>query len=190
MASNLVLISRQLRQKLSNCGTLSIARNNLIRAGFASDVSNLKDTQKDAKELLASPEEQAHRKQMEGYITVDAKVDISPVTGVPEEHIKNRRVRIFVPAKNSMQSGTDNIKAWQMEFETRERWENPLMGWASTGDPLSNMKIQFKDKEDAIDYCEKNGWKWYVQEANTKTPKPRSYGMNFHWSKRSRVSTK
>jgi len=59
------------------------------------------------------------------------KVDISPVTGVPEEHVKSRRVRIFVPAKNSMQSGTDNIKAWQLEFETRARWENPLMGWAS-----------------------------------------------------------
>lgn len=31
-----------------------------------------------------------------------------------------------------MQSGTNNIGHWEMEFETRERWENPLMGWSST----------------------------------------------------------
>lgn len=30
-----------------------------------------------------------------------------------------------------MQSGTNNIQRWEMEFETRERWENPLMGWSS-----------------------------------------------------------
>ena len=58
--------------------------------------------------------------------------DVTPITGVPDEHIKTRRVRIFKPAKNAMQSGTANIKRWRMEFETRERWENPLMGWSST----------------------------------------------------------
>jgi NADH dehydrogenase (ubiquinone) Fe-S protein 4 len=52
------------------------------------------------------------------------------------------------------------------------------------------MKLQFKNKDEAIEYCERNGWKWYVQEPNTKTPKPRSYGANFHWNNRSRVSTK
>lgn len=57
---------------------------------------------------------------------------ITPVTGVPEEHIKTRLVRIFKPAKNPMQSGTFNTRKWKMEFETRQRWENPLMGWASS----------------------------------------------------------
>lgn len=47
------------------------------------------------------------------------------------EHVKERRVRIFVPSKNAMQSGTDNIQHWSIEFDTRERWENPLMGWSS-----------------------------------------------------------
>lgn len=31
-----------------------------------------------------------------------------------------------------MQSGTNNINRWQIDFDTRERWENPLMGWTST----------------------------------------------------------
>lgn len=58
--------------------------------------------------------------------------DITTLTGVPEEHIKTRKVRIFVPARNNMQSGVNNTKKWKLEFDTRERWENPLMGWAST----------------------------------------------------------
>lgn len=36
-----------------------------------------------------------------------------------------------MPARNPMQSGSDNTLQWKLEFETQERWENPLMGWAS-----------------------------------------------------------
>ena len=50
---------------------------------------------------------------------------------MPDEHIHNRRARIFVPAKNAMQSGTNLTHKWRIEFDTRERWENPLMGWGS-----------------------------------------------------------
>lgn len=59
------------------------------------------------------------------------QIDISKITGVPEEHIKSRRVHIFQTPKNTMQSGTDNVGLWAMKFETRDRWENSLMGWAS-----------------------------------------------------------
>ncbi|KAL3867344.1 hypothetical protein ACJMK2_044553 [Sinanodonta woodiana] len=90
-------------------------------------------------------------------ITVDAKDDITSLSGVPEEHIKTRMVRICVPARNPMQSGTFNTKNWRIEFETRERWENPLMGWTSTADPLSNMIVNFSSKEAAVEFCEKNG---------------------------------
>lgn len=58
--------------------------------------------------------------------------DLTPISGVPEEHIRERRVRISLPSKNSMQSGTDNLDFWKIEFDARERWENPLMGWTST----------------------------------------------------------
>ncbi|XP_072038462.1 NADH dehydrogenase [ubiquinone] iron-sulfur protein 4, mitochondrial-like [Amphiura filiformis] len=118
-------------------------------------------------------------------------VDISAVTGVPDEHIHTRRVRIFVPAKNPMQSGTNATRKWQLEFETRERWENPLMGWGSTGDPLSNTSVTFDSKEDAIRFAEKNGWWFEVDERQEPNKqKPKSYGANFSWSKKTRVSTK
>lgn len=54
------------------------------------------------------------------------------MTGVPEEHIKDRLVKISKITKNVMQSGTDNTHNWIMEFDNRQRWENPLMGWTST----------------------------------------------------------
>ncbi|XP_024065883.1 NADH dehydrogenase [ubiquinone] iron-sulfur protein 4, mitochondrial [Terrapene carolina triunguis] len=123
-------------------------------------------------------------------ITVDEKLDISPLTGVPEEHIKTRKVQIFVPARNAMQAGVNNTKKWKLEFDTRERWENPLMGWASTADPLSNMVLAFSTKEDAIAFAEKNGWSYDVQERRIPKPKSKSYGENFSWNKRTRVSTK
>ncbi|XP_060091984.1 NADH dehydrogenase [ubiquinone] iron-sulfur protein 4, mitochondrial [Heteronotia binoei] len=123
-------------------------------------------------------------------ITVDEKLDITPLTGVPEEHIKTRRVHIFVPARNAMQAGVNNTKKWKMEFDVRERWENPLMGWASTADPLSNLVLTFATKEEAIAFAEKNGWSYDVQERRIPKPKSKSYGANFSWNKRTRVSTK
>lgn len=58
--------------------------------------------------------------------------DLTAISGVPEEHIKGRRVRISLPSKNNMQSGRHNLDFWKIEFDARERWENPLMGWTST----------------------------------------------------------
>lgn len=144
----------------------------------------------DKKKALAKPDELAEDKMLKSYITVDEKVDLSSLTGVPEEHVKTRLVRIYVPSKNAMQSGTDNTLSWQMSFDTRERWENPLMGWSSTGDPLSNMKLDFSSKDEAINFCEKNGWQWYVDEPAPKITREKSYGYNFSWNKRTRVSTK
>ncbi|CAN9513000.1 unnamed protein product [Ophioblennius macclurei] len=123
-------------------------------------------------------------------ITVDQKLDITTLTGVPEEHIKTRRVHIFVPAKTAMQSGANSTKKWKMDFDTRERWENPLMGWASTADPLSNMVLSFSSKEDAIAFAEKNGWSYDVTEKRSAKPRVKSYGANFSWDKRTRRSAK
>ncbi|XP_061672802.1 NADH dehydrogenase [ubiquinone] iron-sulfur protein 4, mitochondrial [Syngnathoides biaculeatus] len=123
-------------------------------------------------------------------ITVDEKLDISAVTGVPEEHVKTRKVHIFVPARTAMQSGVNNTKKWKMDFDTRERWENPLMGWASTADPLSNMVLSFSSKEDAVAFAEKNGWSYDITDQRTSKPRVKSYGANFSWNKRTRRSAK
>ncbi|KAK0181350.1 hypothetical protein PV327_003642 [Microctonus hyperodae] len=144
----------------------------------------------DFHEILSSPELEERRREMKGYITLTEAEDVSVVSGVPDEHIKTRTVRIYQPAKNAMQSGTNNINFWQMDFDTRERWENQLMGWSSSGDPMSNLKVEFATKEEAIEHCKKMKWNYYVQEPNVDDPKPRSYGANFSWNKRTRVTTK
>merc|ERR1711868_65598 len=124
-------------------------------------------------------------------VEVDAKDDISMLSGVPEEHIKTRMVRIFIPARNAMQSGNFKTNSWRIEFDTRERWESPLtLGWTSSADPLSNMTVDFSSKEAAMAFCEKNGWAYQVEERQQATPKKKSYGLNYHWNKRSRTTTK
>merc|ERR1719219_2918596 len=64
---------------------------------------------------------------------------IEVITGIPEEQLKDRRVRVYKPSRNPMQSGVQNMKNWRVEFNLKERWENPTMGWGSTADPLSNV---------------------------------------------------
>uniref|UniRef100_A0A8C5U9D8 NADH dehydrogenase [ubiquinone] iron-sulfur protein 4, mitochondrial n=1 Tax=Malurus cyaneus samueli TaxID=2593467 RepID=A0A8C5U9D8_9PASS len=111
--------------------------------------------------LVNSP---AHDSNVKSWNLSVFQSDISTFTGVPEEHIKTRKVHIFVPARNAMQSGANNTKKWKMEFDNRERWENPLMGWASTADPLSNMVLTFSTKEDAIAFAEKNGMYYIIRQ--------------------------
>lgn len=53
------------------------------------------------------------------------------------------------------------------------------------------MKLQFANKDEAIAFCEKNGWQYFIQESKlNKKFKPKNYGVNFAWNKRTRVSTK
>jgi len=123
-------------------------------------------------------------------ITVEDKMDITSISGVPEEHIKTRVARICIPARTAMQSGTYGTRRWKIEFDVRERWENPLMGWSSTGDPLSNTEVFFSSKDDAVAFCEKNGWEFFIEEPKEVKRIKKSYGANFSWNKRTRRSTK
>ncbi|CAF1350723.1 unnamed protein product [Adineta steineri] len=112
------------------------------------------------------------------------------LSGVPRDIIKERRCRIFVPARNAMQSGTHNTRKWRVEWNTKERWENPLMGWASSSDPHSSLSVEFGCKEDAMIYCERMGYRYEVVEPPSHGHYKKSYGANFSWNKKTRVSTK
>ncbi|KAJ8687735.1 hypothetical protein QAD02_023529 [Eretmocerus hayati] len=145
-----------------------------------------------SKDDFFKPVSQKEReKAMKSYITYEGDQNAVGLTsGVPEEHIKTRTVRIYQPPKNAMQSGTNNINFWQISFDTRERWENPLMGWCSSADPLQATRVNFNSQDEAIEHCKNMGWKYIVQKPPKDDPKPRSYGTNFSWNKRTRVSTK
>jgi ETC complex I subunit conserved region len=78
---------------------------------------------------------------------------------------------------------------WRVQFEKlpgEDRWTNPLMGWTSTGDPLSNMGIQFPTKEAAVEYAERNGYAFAVLEPETEKQSvrriaPFGRSMVHHW---------
>ena len=102
------------------------------------------DKKMDLRGITRNEEElaRARRRAQSVKVTVEGeRNDVSVASSIPEEHIKERYVRIYVPARNVMQSGTAATKKWRIQFETRERWENNLMGWASSGDPLSNIQV-------------------------------------------------
>merc|ERR1711907_15500 len=83
--------------------------------------------------------------------------------GIPQAQL-DRTVFIYSPAKSAMQSGVEKNHKWILEVENPERWRNPLMGWASTADPLSNMKLSFSSQANAIAYCERQGWNYSVSK--------------------------
>ena len=54
-----------------------------------------------------------------------------------------------------MQSGRRNTKNWLLEFDTLDTGINPLMGWETSQDTMSEIKLEFLNKEQAINYAKK-----------------------------------
>ena len=52
------------------------------------------------------------------------------------------------------------------------------------------MQLEFSSLEDALFYCERMGYEFYIQKATEKQPRAKSYGLNFSWNKKTRTSTK
>ena len=97
------------------------------------------------------------------------------------------RARIYQPAKTAMQSGTAKTKGWVLEFAPASARDiDPLMGWTSSDDTQSQVKLRFETKEAALDYARENGIEAQVQEPNTRKPNIRAggYGENFATNRR------
>ena len=41
----------------------------------------------------------------------------------------------------TLQSGNANAHLWEITWDTKEFWSNPLMGWTSSADPLSTLTV-------------------------------------------------
>jgi NADH dehydrogenase (ubiquinone) Fe-S protein 4 len=74
-----------------------------------------------------------------------------------ELHI--RQVRIYRPSAPSTQSAKISSHHWRLDWDPLSggKWENPLMGWASSADYMQATHVKFNTKEDAIHFCEKQG---------------------------------
>ena len=90
-----------------------------------------------------------------------------------------RKAKIYKPTKTAMQSGKKNSKKWLLEFETLNTEINPLMGWESSKDTMSEVKLEFFSKDDAISYAKKNNIDYNLIEPQVQKIVKKKYADNF-----------
>ncbi|KAI3972762.1 hypothetical protein MKX01_019420 [Papaver californicum] len=89
--------------------------------------------------------------------------------GIYQEHL-HRRFVIYSPAWSATQQGSGEVGKWKINFMSEQKWENPLMGWTSTGVPYANVgdaALSFKSEEAAKFFAEKHGWEYVVKKNHT-----------------------
>ena len=90
-----------------------------------------------------------------------------------------KKAKIYKPSKTATQSGLKKFDKWILEFITNDPTINPLMGWESSDDTLSELKMEFSSKEIAIDYATKNNIDYEVIEPKERKTVLKSYSDNF-----------
>ena len=89
------------------------------------------------------------------------------------------KAKIYIPTKNSMQSGLGKSSKWLLEFETEKTGVNPLMGWETSSNTLSELNLEFSTKELAIEYAKKNKIDYEIIEPQKRKNIKKSYADNF-----------
>lgn len=97
------------------------------------------------------------------------------------------RARIYQPSKTAMSSGTAKTKGWVLEFAPASaRSVDPLMGWTSSDDMNSQVRLSFDTRKAAEAYAASKGIDVTVQTPKTRKPniRARGYGENFATDRR------
>jgi hypothetical protein len=93
-----------------------------------------------------------------------------------------RTVRIFRPSKSATQSARGKQKEWLLTYSLEtKRQPEPLMGWTQSADTLNQVTLLFKTIEEAIEFSNKNGWKYTISEPKPRRLKGRTYLDNFKY---------
>ena len=90
-----------------------------------------------------------------------------------------KKAKIYKPSKTATQSGLKKYNKWIIEFISENTGINPLMGWESSSDTYSKLKIEFKNKELAIEYAKKNKIDYELIEPKLRKINKKSYADNF-----------
>ena len=91
-----------------------------------------------------------------------------------------KKAKIYIPTKTAMQSGLAKTKKWIIEFKTKDSGVEPLMGWESSTDTLTELKLEFSTKELAISYAKKNKIDFELIEPQKRKTVKKSYADNFN----------
>ncbi len=94
------------------------------------------------------------------------------------------RVRIYQPARSAMQSGTAKTHEWLLEAAPlAPKKRDPLMGWSGSKGAMSQVKMRFASKEEAIEYAQSKGLDYDIVESPARKRKPNirklGYAENF-----------
>lgn len=93
--------------------------------------------------------------------------------------------RIYSPAKNPLQSGRGKLDTWVLEYEpSTPRTIDPLMGWTSSSDTKSQLRMTFRSKEAAVEYATENNIEYELEEPKVQKRVIRSYSDNFAYNRR------
>ena len=90
-----------------------------------------------------------------------------------------KKAKIYKPTNTAMQSGFKKYNKWTIEFITDKPGINPLMGWESSSDTQSELNLEFKTKELAVEYAKKNKIDYELIEPKTRKINKKSYADNF-----------
>ena len=78
-----------------------------------------------------------------------------------------------------MQSGVGKSEKWVLEFQTKNTGINPLMGWETSSNTLSELNLEFSTLELAIGYAKKNKINFEIIEPQKRKTIKKSYADNF-----------
>ena len=90
-----------------------------------------------------------------------------------------KKAKIYIPNKNPMQSGTGKTNKWILEYETKNPSTNPLMGWESSSDTFTELKLEFSSKDLAINYAKKMKVDFEIIQPKKRKTVKKSYSDNF-----------
>jgi ETC complex I subunit conserved region len=92
--------------------------------------------------------------------------------------------RIYKPSRSAMQSGKGKSQDWMLEFEQASpRVADPLMGWTSSSDTTTQVKLKFASREDAESYAQRKGIAYTVQTDAPVKQQKKSYSDNFKFGR-------
>ena len=90
------------------------------------------------------------------------------------------QAKIYKPAKTAMQSGRAKYNKWILKIsDSKNQTKDTMMGWNGGSNTISQIQLQFKTKEDAINYAKSNNINYEVLETSERKVISKSYADNF-----------
>lgn len=99
--------------------------------------------------------------------------------------MESKKAKIYQPSKTAMQSGRAKTHEWVLEYQSVSAMTpDPLMGWNTSCDTLSQIQLKFPTREAAIAYAKAKALDYLVIEPKQIRSKPKSYAANFSFGRR------